>query len=255
MSYVSRALYHFNGFGKPNNHEKNYEVLKEILRQGCISSPPHLPKWGEIRFTYYPDRSLLGELEGRGMINPSMVCFADIPAKYLDIHCQKYGYFGLALKRSYLTRHGARPVFYIPVDDLWSIDNWGHRCLKNLEAAYRTVVSWKDEYHEGSRSKKITIEHEPKTIEGKLALLSYSLSRDTLCFVKPFKSTLPDDHLDNFYMEREWRMLMNAYFSEDTDAVEKVCVPGDYINDLKDEFPIYASRIVDTFKMINSSES
>lgn len=252
MSYVSSALYHFNGFDKPNDHKKNYEVLKEILRQGCISSPPHIPGYGEIKFTYFRDRSLLDELKGKGMIEPSIVCFADIPAEHLGIHCQKYGYCGIALKRNFLTKNGARPVSYIPVDEVWSIDNWGHAYLNSLEAAYKTIVLWQDEHHGGSGPKMSVVEHEPKNIEDKLVLLKHSLGQE-LCFIKPFKSMLPEDHIDNFYMEREWRMRMNAYFAMDTDAVEKICVPGVYIEELKCEFPIYADRIQDTFKMIESN--
>ena len=68
--------------------------------------------------------------------------------------------------------------------------------------------------------------------------------------VQPFDSTLPEDHIDNFYMEREWRKLGNVYFKLNPEVVSTICVPTDYVDDLKSEFPAYADRIVDTFSMI-----
>ena len=253
MSYVSGELFHFNGYGKPSDHDRNYHTLKLILKQGCISSPPHLKGWGEISITSDGDRSILGELEGEGMINPSMVCFADIPPKYLGIHCRKYGYCGISLKREFLVKYGARPVAYVPVDGDLSFSNWGCRYLRNLESAFRVLDEWEDELEKDNEPKSISISHRPETIDERVALVKTALKKDTLSFLKPFRSELPDDHIDNFYMEREWRMLGNAYFAKEIGAVEHVCVPGEYVEDLGQEFPDYKDRIVDTFKLIDSN--
>lgn len=62
-----------------------------------------------------------------------------------------------------------------------------------------------------------------------------------LAFIKPFNSELPDDHPDNFYLEREWRRYGNFWFQPD--EVMRVLVKSGHIARLKRERPIHASKI------------
>jgi hypothetical protein len=42
-----------------------------------------------------------------------MKCFCDIPLGMIKNHMQRYGYYGIGFKKSFLQRHGATPVIYI----------------------------------------------------------------------------------------------------------------------------------------------
>jgi hypothetical protein len=54
-------------------------------------------------------------------------------------------------------------------------------------------------------------------------------------------SELPDDHPDDYYLEREWRKLGNLRFQ--ASQVRRVVVARDYLKRLKAERPIYADKI------------
>jgi len=57
-------------------------------------------------------------------------------------------------------------------------------------------------------------------------------------YVKLFDATLPDDHPDNYYMEREWRCLKNVLFS--LDDIKTVYLPNEsYKTRFSAKFPAY----------------
>ena len=108
--YTADELFHFVGWRNPGHSDKNYSTLCKILRNLCISHPPHLTNWGETRiFIDWTKDMLKGEL-----IVPSVTCYADIPFELLAIHTSKYGEFGLSIDRGILVYYGARPVIYMP---------------------------------------------------------------------------------------------------------------------------------------------
>ena len=86
--------------------------------------------------------------------------------------------------------------------------------------------------------------------EGKRIPMIYSLLQGTgtqMAYVKLYDATLPDDHLDNYYMEREWRSLRNISFS--INDIKTIYLPSiQYQDRFVQEFPDYTG----TFYIFNS---
>ena len=60
-----------------------------------------------------------------------------------------------------------------------------------------------------------------------------------MAYVKLYDSTLPDHHPDNYYMEREWRSLLNIHF--DLQNINRIYLPNaDYKKKFEQEFPEYS---------------
>ncbi len=116
--FLSRALFHFVGHANPDDHEKNYSLLRLILESGCVSHPPHAGDWGAVSYAV----DLTKRLHFEELLVPTITCYCDIPFESLPIHTAKYGAFGLSLSRHHLTKYGARPVIYSPV----RADDWGN---------------------------------------------------------------------------------------------------------------------------------
>ena len=63
-----------------------------------------------------------------------------------------------------------------------------------------------------------------------------------MAYVKLFDATLPDDHIDNYYMEREWRSLNNISFS--LNNIKTIYLPStEFKERFLNEFPEYTGRI------------
>ena len=59
--------------------------------------------------------------------------------------------------------------------------------------------------------------------------------------LKSFDGLLPDDHIDNFYMEREWRKMNGLAFR--LENVKRIIVPVDFESRLRREFSQYTGLI------------
>lgn len=62
-----------------------------------------------------------------------------------------------------------------------------------------------------------------------------------LGFIKGFDSTLSDNDPNNFYMEREWRVLGNVQFT--LDNIERVILPREYTQRFCQDFPNYIGQV------------
>ena len=60
-------------------------------------------------------------------------------------------------------------------------------------------------------------------------------------FVKGFNSALPENHPNNFYMEREWRVLGNIQFT--LNNIERVIFPRAYAERFRKDFPDYIGQV------------
>jgi hypothetical protein len=231
--YTSTELFHFVGRADPLNHERNWDVVRTVLKQGWISHPPHERGWGKVGYHIDLDADLV-----RGdLLVPSVTCYCDIPLQSLNIHNRKYGYFGLSFSRAYLIEYGARPVMYVPSD----AGNWRSVAAAHLKE-WQAVLA-------GLRQPSAMTYAEPARILGRdLQTLDEVVSatrsvyeKDFLAFVKPFDPHLTDDHPDNYYMEREWRKYGNLRCGPDD--VTRVVVERSFAERARQEFPQFAEKI------------
>ena len=252
--YTSSELFHFVGHAQPQDDARNCTTLIQILRAGLLSFPPHdkpgrLPRTVTVR----PEASLLDEQ----LISPHITCFADIPAESLGSHVSRYGRFGLSFQRAELIKWGARPVAYVPTFK----GDWdglaGRPLLRDIQAVYK---GFRKHFDDRVPPQPKTM---PRTMEeiiaskhlyremGKIPSDEVQLMRglksilemELLAYIKPFNADLPDDHPDNFYMEREWRLLGQWPF-DIADIVHVHLAPA-FRSAVEAEFPTLADRIVE----------
>lgn len=95
--YISNYLTHWTGNSeKSGDDKKGFDNLCSILKQN------------RLKLTYNP--LLIVDIYNK--IHDKMVCFTDIPLSLINIHCKKYGRFGIVFDKDKLARQGAHPVFY-----------------------------------------------------------------------------------------------------------------------------------------------
>lgn len=226
------------GRSRPVDHDSNCATLIKVLKEGCISYPPHVLGWGDVKITYDPSKRLVdGDL-----VAPELVCFCDIPDHALEVHVRKYGHFGLSLKREYLVRHGARPVTYFPYDprDLMSV--YGITALSDIEATIKGLreqiddAGWKP-----PRSRHLG--EKPATMPDAVSLINSCVALHMLAYTKPFNAALSPDDSNNYYMEREWRRVGNMMF--EPQHVEEVRVAAGFGAKVEAALPIYTGRILE----------
>jgi len=244
--YVSPHLTHFVGRGK--EPEKQYALLVAILRSGWLTHPPHNPAIsGNLTVN---SAALLSRNE---MYAPEVVCFCDIPLRDVGIHVRKYGRFGLAFPRSFIVRVGGAPVRYIPLPSRIRVLSdrpplqLVERIREHGPLAALDEVTMGDhfdkmlrEYHEliGLAEKMVREKERLPGVQGdfkRFVNLERFLDFHVFSFVKFFDPDLPDDHRDNYYMEREWRVVGNVPFT--VPDLAAVLVPRDYVERLRADFP------------------
>lgn len=126
------------------------------------------------------------------------------------IHTAKYRRCGLAFSKRFLTGKGARPVLYVPmgaktqpmakyedVGEDW--DELADLLPLEIDPAFEGTIRSGDQVS-------------PEIGEGPATRIADWIEDDLLAFVKFFDPTLPEDHIDNYYMEREWRTVRNIQF-------------------------------------------
>lgn len=199
--YVGQRLYHLVGSRQPDADEANFETLCAILRSMELRTCEVAGQRGGIRTVRDPSRPLTnGE-----PIQQTVVCLCDIPRDDLPFHARRYGRFGLGVCRSVVAQWGGRPVIYVPFSRE-SYGTWGAR----FPALVNSVLDGLDRFFPDSPDTRSKIEGGPAEDAQEAADEASSLiTRDVQAFLKFWDVDLPEDHPENFYMEREWRKFGN----------------------------------------------
>lgn len=248
--YVSKELAHFAGQGKPGSEQ--YDTLLAILRSGTLlasnavqvitpeGSPP-LPPSYELLIN--PNEPVGEKFRG------NVVCFCDIPVEDLGIHTGKYSRFGLSFLKDFLVPRGASPVFYLdnqaPVQSLIdSLDRQPASREQIFDIGQRLTNELLHELQFGT-TEPSGERSEPWAKEGqdmfRVSDIRNFLGYHIFAFLKPFDASTADTDPENFYMEREWRVLGNVDFA--VDDVYRVFLPQEYARRFRDDLPQYAGQL------------
>jgi hypothetical protein len=202
------------------------------------------------------------------------VCFCDIPLPDLDLHIAKYGPFGLSFKKSFLVAHGASPIFYvernaasgvtraqlippnsepmkdepldytarsIPLGELFDYAEQGYDDLINplVWDLKMSNINNDRTFADSKREEKKQLQLQ--RFYGWPDAWSEFLRNHVFPFLKFFDSSLPDNDPDNYYFEREWRLIGVLHF--DLADVERVLLPRAFGERFRREFPGYYGQL------------
>lgn len=252
QGYISEELAHFVGRGKAPDDQ--YSLLVHILRTGWLTHPPHEPNIsGNLSV------NLAAKLSTNEMYSPQVVCFCDIPVEDLHIHTSKYSAFGLSLSKELVARHGGAPVLYVPrnarlrvlrhlphkqfmaafskggVDGLYEEISLGELFDQMVPEYHALIDLFSELIMQTSQTPGVPVEH------SRLLRLRHFLAFRLLSYVKFFDHQLADDDPDNFYMEREWRVVGNVHFA--LENVRRIFVPRDYAKRLRVDLPGFSGEV------------
>jgi hypothetical protein len=247
QSYVSDELIHFVGGAMPSNAER-YALFLKILGQGWLQAS-YREEFGP-GFTVRSNSQT--RLSANEAIKCTMLCFCDIPRGQLKIHTQKYGPFGIAFSKQFLLRRGATPVHYVPRNACNRAvgvgpQNVGER-FDELRAELGRVRADLEEYVTGidGAPTYLSKRSPPGTPEGhrvlgRLSALQSEFEVLVFARIKFFTEGLPEDHRENYYMEREWRLHDGLAFR--LGEIARIFLPLDYRQQFHEDVPDYTGDV------------
>ena len=224
------------------------------------------------RRPYYPEPYFEvrqdGPVAANEFVAPEMVCFCDIPLRDLAIHTTKYSRFGIAFPKPFLVKQGANPVMYVAAtaatplqltassgefvdffsnegeDSLLSPDQGRGLFLEKLKRRMFEVLDQHAEQLQVEFDRYERGKHDPGALRQQM-LSSVEFMMGTFCYLfgylKTYDPSLPEDHPNNFYMEREWRVVGRVRF--DLHDVVRIVVPAAYAERLRTDLPSFAGDL------------
>jgi hypothetical protein len=223
QQFVGQRLYHLVGAGRPDADPENFETLCAILRSMELRTCEVAGERGGIRTLRDPSRPVTnGE-----PIQQSVVCLCDIPRRDLPFHARRYGQFGIGVNRSVVAQWGGRPVIYVPFSRK-SHGSWGAR----FPAEVNSVLDGLDRFFPDTPWEQSRIAGSPaRDVQEAADLASSLITRDVQAFLKFWDVDLPEDHPENFYMEREWRKFGNLALAS---CLQEIIAPRMYHDTLRE---------------------
>jgi hypothetical protein len=219
---ASRTLYHFTGRQHPWDDQANFETLRKILRSMTVRACEVDGSRSGIRIRWDASRGLLnGE-----PIEQNVACLCDIPRRLLKDHVPRYGRFGVGVCRTEVVKMGVRPVIYVPVSRTVG-GSWAEGHLAEVS----TVLDGLERF-----SAEPPLEHTRQLgaaatgIDDAMHQASGLIKQDYLAFVKFWDVDLPDEHEENFYLEREWRKFNDLSLAP---CLREIIAPPEYHDELK----------------------
>ncbi len=221
--YVSTELTHFVGKALSPDRDKQLELLVEIIKTGLLGRGARAKGSPQrMIFTYgRPFRLDDGEL-----FAVPTVCFCDIPLADLRLHVLKYSEFGIAFPKTFLVKQGASPVFYLAENSTYTSGEGTSR----MGEEYLRMLGRLFECLDGFETRNPNIFDLRRFLE--LRVLSY---------LKAFDSSLTDDHPNNYYMEREWRVIGKVEF--EIEDICRIIIPRDSARQFREKLPEYCGQI------------
>lgn len=271
-NYTSNLLCHFVGRSKKTEDER-FELLVTIIKGGRLIA--NLSSPDNLQYFFKPGANC--ENAGEVFSQCDCVCFCDIPNEALTIHTEKYSQFGMGFEKLYVAQRGAHPVMYVPQN--FPIVERGDNGEKSKSSTPRmpqeyypyllsTTISLLTLLELSAVPEKLLMPQNGFDLKPYLSLLDSNVTSaflskqfhpmvfsiiqgvaSQMAYVKLYDATLPDDHLDNYYMEREWRSLQNIEFG--LNDIKTIYLPNEsYRERFLHEFP----EFLGSFYYLNRAE-
>jgi hypothetical protein len=228
--YVSKELTHFVGRHLPES--QRFKLLIDIIQSGLLL---HKNIKEDIKINVHADG-----LEN--IVTPGITCFADIPINDLSLHMEKYSNFGLAFTKDFLVEKGANPVYYIATNGIIRGAN-GRTANQNKTREDYFKTNIKRYFSLMNQMKDIIKKDERENIHtlDELQLLDTFLMKHVYAYLKPFDVSKTDADKENYYLEREWRIVGDVQFT--LDDVTRILIPEKYGKELREALPKYYGQI------------
>ncbi len=250
--YVSNELSHLVG-QKLQAPDARYQLLVSILNSGRLMHRPFKPSTsGNLTV------NTSAKVSENEMYSPQVVCFGDIPVQDMYLHASKYSSFGLAFPKAFVVGKGGAPVFYLPkgapmrarkrlaheelvatlesggsTDEYVSLGELFDRILPDLHDLMEKLRNYMKEAHKPRAGT-----HPDRN---RLHDLRQFLDFHVFSYVKFFDDKLAEDDPENFYMEREWRVVGNVRFA--MGDVARVFIPRAYGERLRQDVPGFYGQV------------
>lgn len=244
--YTSSELFHFVG-RKDIDDDARYSRFIKIIKSGELKPPSaqavsrsfHVnPKFAGMIKPPTPSLTINYNRKfcGNDMFNPAMVCFCDIPEECLAIHMQKYSYLGFSFSRAFLVQRGANPVFYNALKSTvrkQDRESYFNDEVKKYFDLWRTTTSTPG---------RCTTNKEELTKKQEMSDQFHFIVDSILSYTVFFDHEKNEDDPDNYYMEREWRILGDVSFN--ISDIQTIVMPHIYSERFKNDIPDYKGRVL-----------
>ena len=259
MEYTSNKLIHFAGRSLQTDKER-FELLIKIIRGGKLFANISNPDRPQVSTS----TNYNGERAGEIFEKIDCVCFCDIPDNALEIHTKKYSKFGIGFNRHYIASKGAHPVMYIPMNynikEIYeTLDlpkkpkDYFNKLSKRHNSMMLFLIILNQLYPYSTSINPLRLQGFEKhlsyvqpdlindILQGKsheILVAQQSAITDLLAYIKLFDETLDPNDEDNYYMEREWRILKSVEFN--ISNMESIYLPSkEYEEKFINIFPDY----------------
>jgi len=231
--YISKELTHFVG-RKLAFETDQYDLLMKILKEGWLTHENHTPNVSGNLWV-----NMSAKMSQNEMYSLQMVCFCDIPKEDLALHTEKYSRFGLSFDKDFIVEKGGTPVYYLPKEA--KVDLFFQKVSKG--AYFDKMIQ---DYHELSQlfhtliMKSSTTAGVPKDSH-RLQELEFFFNFHILSQVQFFDHRLADNDPNNYYFEREWRVIGNVQFN--IEDVKRILIPREYGKAFRQDCPQYHGEL------------
>jgi len=223
QQYIAKELTHFT------ERENFYRILEQKTLRG---RPVEGPSEGSICYL----SSYRNDISQNDMIEVNKVCFCDIPVGQTEIHMKKYGNFGIAFHKDFIVKKGGIPVHYLPrdatINSRWADE--GETRASYFDKMTKELYNYFD-------SLIVESIQNPDGKSDKYQRLHSFIETQIKPFFKFFDHSLSDDDKDNYYFEREWRVVGNIKFN--LNDVKRVFLPQEDEPIFRRKFPNYKGLV------------
>lgn len=247
--YISPELFHFVGRAKRDNKSFQYELLIAIIKSGKLKS------FADKRNLDPQDLDPEGHMYSGELTKVPAVCFCDIPIESLGLHIQKYGKFGVSFGKQFLIAQGARPVIYVPnnAGAPYISENLESHIGKRLKSLLSDLMrltkkltpvdaNAADEKIKMSETVKLSDDDKAQEIISRLGGYWPFVLANFYYYLKFYDDTKSEDDPDNYYTEREWRVVRNDVKFSIGD-IRTIIAPREFSEALNEELPKFEGRI------------